>query len=206
MSASLEQRVSLLARQIQRFYERFAGSGRPNSRIITDTDVKLAAALEPVYDLYESGDIKATNEGWPFYWQLHLKAKCLRRDLGWFRCMGPKLLHNGKITEADLLWNYEEDPKHNWDDLYGPPAVPLTDAEKQTMWAETSTSETWPRQNEKPTPYLTASEQTARDAREYLSEVKKVAEPFGDGDLISMATTPIPVNTALCNFEPMYLE
>ncbi|KAF9766315.1 hypothetical protein IL306_001294 [Fusarium sp. DS 682] len=266
MFPSLEQRVRLLARQFQRFHEETAGSGRPNSRIIQGPNVKLAAALEPIYGLYESGDTKATNELWPFYWQLQGKGKALTRDVEWFRHMGRKLLQNGKLEEADKPeCIYEEEPKHNWDDLYGPPAALPSENQRQALCAETSTSDAWPRQNEKTgsntssprcqdppaaspfatprssspkpatppsspprpsspaicgcpigvvsfwprsRPNLTTLERIAQDSREYLSsrEVKKAVEPLGDGDLIATATTSIPINPALCNFEPMCLE
>ncbi|KAF5668271.1 hypothetical protein FDENT_11887 [Fusarium denticulatum] len=77
MSLSVDQKVRLLARQVQRFHEYSAGTGRPNSKIIKAPDVKLAAALEPVFELYgppapqhtglerEAMWVKTGNETWP---------------------------------------------------------------------------------------------------------------------------------------------
>jgi hypothetical protein len=206
MSLSLEEKIRLYARQIQRFHEYSAGTGRPNSKIIRGSDVKLAAALEPVFGLYVSGDTKATHESWPFYWQLHGKARVLTRDLEWFRHMGRKLLQDGKVEVLDLPKStYEEPPKQNWDELYGPPAPALTEAQRQAMWAETGTNDTWHRVIEKPKPRLTVFERIAQDPMEYLSSQKVADQPEGD-DLITLATTSVPVNIALCDFESLCLE
>ncbi|KAF4421761.1 hypothetical protein FACUT_10913 [Fusarium acutatum] len=138
MSLSLDQKTRLFARQVQRFHEYSAGTGRPNSKIIKAPDVKLAAALEPAFGMYESGDTKATHESWPFYWQLHGKGCLLTRDLEWFRHMGYELLYSGKVGASDLPRStYEEPPKQNWDELYGPPAPQQTELERAAMWAET---------------------------------------------------------------------
>ncbi|KAF4501800.1 hypothetical protein FAGAP_1944 [Fusarium agapanthi] len=158
MSLSLDQKIRLLARQVQRFHEYSAGTGRPNSKIIKTSDVKLAAALEHAFGLYESGDTKATHESWPFYWQLHGKGRLLTRDLEWFRHVGYKLLHTGKVSASDLPRSTcEEQPKQSWDELYGPPAPQQTELEREAMWAETG-NETWPRVNEKPKSQVTVFE------------------------------------------------
>ncbi|KAF4960835.1 hypothetical protein FGADI_668 [Fusarium gaditjirri] len=203
MSPSLDQKVRLLARHVQRFHEYSAGTGRPNSKIIKDPDVKLAAALEPVFGLYESGDAKATHESWPFYWQLHGKGRVLTRDLEWFRYMGYKLLHNGKVCSSDLpKSNYEEPPKQNWDELYGPLAAQQTEVQRAAMWAETRNYDVWPRVNVRPKAQGTVSERTAQDSGQ---SPQKTAKP-GDCDLTTLATTSVPINAALCNFKPLCLE
>ncbi|EXM20213.1 hypothetical protein FoTM2_002912 [Fusarium oxysporum f. sp. vasinfectum] len=203
MSLSLEQKTRLLARQVQRFHEYSAGTGRPNSKIIKAPDVKLAAALEPVFGFYASGDAKATHESWPFYWQLHGKGRVLTRDLEWFRHMGYKLLQNGKVEASDLpTTTYEEQPKQNWDELYGPPAPTLTEAQREAMWAETGADDKWHRLHEKPKPQPTAFEHTAQDSGK---STRGTAQP-GDGDLITLAKESVPINKALCDFEPLCLQ
>ncbi|KAH7213119.1 hypothetical protein DER44DRAFT_862175 [Fusarium oxysporum] len=206
MSLSLEQKTRLLARQIQRFHEYSVGTGRPNSKIIKSPDVKLAAALEPVFGLYESGDTKAMHESWPFYWQLHGKGRVLTRDLEWFRYMGYKLLHNGKVSASDLpKATYEEPPKQNWDELYGPPAPQYTEVQRKTMWTATVNDDAWPRVNEKTKPQVTVFERRSQDTGEYLSS-QNLADGPEDGDLITLATGSVPVNKALCDFEPLCLQ
>ncbi|KAG7417554.1 hypothetical protein Forpe1208_v005335 [Fusarium oxysporum f. sp. rapae] len=206
MSLSVEQKVRLLSCQIQRFHEYSAGTGRPNSKIIKAPDVKLAAALEPIFGLYESDDTKATHEPWPFYWQLHGKGRVLTRDLEWFRHMGYKLLQNGKVSASDLpKTTYEEPPEQNWDELYGPPAPALTEAQREEMWAETGYNDTWPRVNEKPKPRVTVFERIGQETREYLSS-QNLADRPEDGDLITLATDSVPINKALCDFEPLCLQ
>ncbi|KAH7177221.1 hypothetical protein DER46DRAFT_674635 [Fusarium sp. MPI-SDFR-AT-0072] len=193
MSLSVEQKVRLLSCQIQRFHEYSAGTGRPNSKIIKAPDVKLAAALEPIFGLYESDDTKATQELWPFYLQLHGKGRVLTRDLEWFRRMGSKLLQNGKVSASDLpKTTYEEPPKQNWDEL-------------EAMWAETGYNDTWPRVNEKPKPRVTVFERIGQETREYLSS-QNLADRPEDGDLITLATDSVPINKALCDFEPLCLQ
>ncbi|KAF5632023.1 hypothetical protein F52700_6540 [Fusarium sp. NRRL 52700] len=204
MSLSPEQKTRLLARQIQRFHEYSAGTGRPNSKIIKTPDVKLAAALEPNFGLYESGDTKAAHESWPFYWQLHNKGRLLTRDLEWFRYVGYKLLYNGKVDASDLPRStFEEPPKQSWDELYGPPAPQHTELEREAMWAKTG-NETWPRANEKPKQQVTVFE--GRD--QYTREHQPFQNPADDGDLITLATDDdvVPINKALCDFEPLCLQ
>ncbi|KAF5587117.1 uncharacterized protein FSUBG_11916 [Fusarium subglutinans] len=202
MSLSLDQKVRLLARQVQRFHEYSAGTGRPNSKIVKTPDVKLAAALEPAFGLYESGDTKATHESWPFYWQLHGKGRLLTRDLEWFRYVGYKLLYNGKVSSSDLPKStYEEAPKESWDELYGPPAPQQTELERGAMWAATG-NETWPRVNEKPKSQVAVSESRDRYTREYPSS-QNLAD---GGDLITLATEVVPINKSLCDYEPLCPE
>ncbi|KAI1016936.1 hypothetical protein LB504_007134 [Fusarium proliferatum] len=204
MSLSPEQKTRLLARQVQRFHEYSAGTGRPNSKFIKGPDVKLAAALEPTFGLYESGDAKATHESWPFYWQLHGKGRLLARDLDWFRYMGYKLLHSGKVGASDLpKASYEEPPKQNWDELYGPPAPQQTELEREAMWAETG-NESWPRENDKPKTQVTVFENGGQYGREYRPP-QNLADGSEDGDLITLATDSAPINKALCDFEPLCL-
>ncbi|PNP61503.1 hypothetical protein FNYG_13790 [Fusarium nygamai] len=204
MSLSVDQKVRLLARQVQRFHEYSAGTGRPNSKIIKAPDVKLAAALEPVFELYKSGDTKATHESWPFYWQLHGKGRLLTQDLEWFRYMGYKLLYNGKVGASDLPKStYEEPPKQSWDELYGPPAPQQTELERQAMWAKTG-NETWPRAHDKPKPQGTVAGSRDRYTQEYRSP-QNLVDVSEDGDLITLATDVVPINKALCDFEPLCL-
>ncbi|KAF5581580.1 hypothetical protein FPANT_8839 [Fusarium pseudoanthophilum] len=204
MSLSVDQKVRLLARQVQRFHEYSAGTGLPNSKIIKIPDVKLAADLEPVFELNKSGDTKATHESWPLYWQLHGKARLLTRDLEWFRCMGYKLLYNGKVDASDLpKFNYEEPPKQSWDGLYGPPAPQQTEQEREAMWAKTG-NETWPRAHDKPKAQATVLKSRDEYTQEHRSSQNLVDLPE-DGDLISLATDVVPINKALCDFEPLCL-
>ncbi|KAG5743495.1 hypothetical protein H9Q70_013792 [Fusarium xylarioides] len=205
MSLSPDQKTRLLARQVQRFHEYSAGTGRPNSKIIKAPDVKLAAALEPEFGLYKSGDTKAMHESWPFYWQLHGKARLLTRDLEWFRYMGYKLLYNGKVSASDLPKStYEEPPKQSWDELYGPPAPQQTELERKAMWAETG-SGAWPRVNGEPKPQVTVFKSRDEHNREDRPspDLVNLSE---DGDLISLATDCVPINKALCDFEPLCLQ
>ncbi|RBR12026.1 hypothetical protein FVER53590_04366 [Fusarium verticillioides] len=204
MSLSVDQKVRLLARQVQRFHEYSAGTGRPNSKIVKAPDVKLAADLEPVFGLYESGDKKNTDESWPLYWQLHGKARLLTRDLEWFRYMGYKLLYNGKVGASDLpKFNYEEPPKQSWDGLYGPPAPQQTELEREAMWAKTG-NETLLRVSEKPKPQATVLKSRDEYTREdqHCPDLVDLSE---DGDLITLATDVVPINKALCDFEPLCL-
>ncbi|KAF5647024.1 uncharacterized protein FTJAE_1855 [Fusarium tjaetaba] len=168
MSLSVDQKVRLLARQVQRFHEYSAGTGLPNSKIIKAPDVELAADLEPAFGLY----------------------------------MGYKLLYNGKVGASDLpKLNYEEPPKENWDGLYGPPAPQQTELEREAMWDATG-NQTWPRVNEKPKPQVTGFESRDQYTRDNQpsSDLVDLSE---DGDLISLATDIVPINKALCDFEPL---
>ncbi|KAF5708547.1 hypothetical protein FMUND_10566 [Fusarium mundagurra] len=187
MSLSVDQKVRLLARQVQRFHEYSAGTGRPNSKIIKAPDVKLAAALAPDFELYKSGDTMAMHESWPFYWQLHGKARLVTRDLEWFRYMGYKLLHSGKVGASDLpKSSYEEPPKQSWDELYGSPAPQQTELERGD-------------------PQVTGFESRDQYTREYRPSPDLV-DLSEDGDLITLATDVVPINKALCDFEPLCLQ
>ncbi|KAF5543232.1 hypothetical protein FNAPI_9738 [Fusarium napiforme] len=204
MSLSIDQKVRLLARQVQRFHAYSAGTGRPISKMIKTPDVELAADLEPVFELCKSGDAKATHESWPFCWQLHGKARVLTRDLEWFRYMGYKLLYNGKVGASDLpKFNYEEPPKQNWDGLYGPPAPQQTELEREAMWAKTG-NETWPRAQDKPKPQVTVYGGRVQYNQEHRSS-QNLVDLSKDGDLITLATDVVPINKALCDFEPLCL-
>ncbi|KLP22971.1 uncharacterized protein FFB20_13104 [Fusarium fujikuroi] len=204
MSLSPEQKTRLLARQVQRFHEYSAGTGRPNSKFIKGPDVKLAAALEPEFGFYKSGDTKATHESWPFYWQLNGKGRLLARDLEWFRYMGYKLLHNGKVDASDLpKASYEEPPKPNWEELYGPPASQHTELGLEAMGAETQ-NESWSRVNDKPKTRVTVFESRGQYNREYRPS-QNLGDASEQGDLITLATDSAPINKALCDFEPLCL-
>ncbi|KAI1010665.1 hypothetical protein LB503_004923 [Fusarium chuoi] len=204
MSLSPEQKTRLLARQVQRFHEYSAGTGRPNSKFIKGPDVKLAAALEPDFGFCESGDTKATHESWPLYWQLHGKGRLLARDLEWFRYTGYKLLHNGKVDASDLpKVTYEEPPKPNWGELYGPPASQHTELVREVVGAQTK-NESWPRVNDKPKTQVTVFESRGQYTRDHRPS-QSLADVPEEGDLITLATDSAPINKALCDFEPLCL-
>lgn len=118
--------------------------------------------------------------------------------------MGYKLLHNGKVDASDLpKASYEEPPKPNWEELYGPPASQHTELGREAMGPETK-NESWPRVNDKPKTQVTVFESRGQYTREYRPP-QNLADGSEDGDLITLATDSAPINKALCDFEPLCL-